>query len=177
MNCRRVINSISAYVDGELTGAEMLEIRRHLSECPDCREEYDSIRQVKFSIAGLRTVTPRPEFVASIVSRLDEVSIPRYQRVLTALHGFATRKLSPVAAALAVSGVALAILAAGGQDRMLAVQNSNVVANAPVNLHVQNVSYGQEIPAGAMMYSNSRPLVVADQSREMTFTLVDMPGH
>lgn len=175
MNCRRVVNSISAYVDGELTGTEMLEIRRHLGECPDCHEEYETIRQVKFSIAGLRTVAPRPEFVASIVCKLDEVSIPRYQRVFNALHRFAARRLSPVAAALAVSGVAIVVLTAGGQDRMLFVQNPDVVASAPVNLHMQTASYVQEIPASAMMYSSSRPLVVADHPKEMTFTLANMP--
>lgn len=176
MNCRRVINSISAYVDGELTGEEMLEMRRHLSGCPDCREEYESVRLVKFSIARLKTVAPRPEFAACIVSKLDEISIPPYQRALNAVFRFAARKLSPVAAALAVSGVALAILAAGGQDRML-VQRADVVASAPLNLHVQTASFAPEVPASEMVYSNSRPLVVADHSREMTFTLANMSTH
>lgn len=176
MNCRHVINSISAYVDGELTGAEMLEIRRHLNECPDCSQECDSIRQVKFSIARLRTMAPRPEFAVCIVQKLDEVSIPPYERVLAGLFRFAARKLSPVAAALAVSGVALAILTAGGQDRLL-VQDAAVVASAPLNMQVQSAAFMPRVPESAMMYSSSKPLVVADHSREMTFTLANMPSH
>jgi anti-sigma factor RsiW len=170
MNCRRVVNLISPYVDGELTGAEMLAIRRHLSDCPECLAECESLRATKLAITRLRTMKPRPDLAACIVSRLDEVSIPRYQRMMTILYRFAARKLSPVAAALAVSGVALAILAGGGQERIL-VQNSEVVASAPLNLRVENVSYIPKLPDSPIMYSNSKPLVVADHSRGAAFQL------
>lgn len=174
MNCHRVINSISAYVDGELTGAEMLELRRHLGECPDCRDECESVRQVKFAIARLRTVAPRQDLAACIVGRLGEVSIPPYVRAMNSLFRFAARKLSPVAAALTVSGLALAILAAGGQDRML-IQNSEVVAAAPLDLRVHSVSYVPEIPDSPITHSISKPLVVADHSTPAVFTYASMP--
>lgn len=163
MNCRRVTNSISAYVDGELTGAEMLEIRRHLSDCRECSEEYELVRTMKFAVARLRTVAPPGHLAASIVARLDEVSIPPYQRALNNMFRFASKKLSPVAAAIAVAGVALAILAAGGQDRMV-VEQSDIMASAPLSVRVDSPSLQPQIPDTPITYSSSRPLVVADHS-------------
>lgn len=171
MNCRRVVNSISAYVDGELTGAEMLELRRHIGKCPDCMDEYESLRMTKLAVSRLGTVTPREDLAACIIQRLEHVSTPPYQRALTRMFHFAGRKLSPVAAALAVSGVALAFLAAGGQDRMLA-QTNEVMASAPLSLQVQSVSFVPEVPESSMMYSNAGPLVV-NESSGGSFRLAD----
>lgn len=169
MNCRRVMNSISAYVDGELTGAEMLEIRRHLSDCAECSEEFELVKSMKFAVARLRTVAPPVHLAVSIVARLDEVSIPPYQRVLNGLLKYTAKKLSPVAAALAVSGIALAILAAGGQDRML-TEKSDIVATAPLSVRVESASLQPEMPETPITYS-SKPLVVADESNGVAFHL------
>lgn len=173
MNCRHVVNSISAYVDGELTGAEMLAIRRHLGGCPECMEECESVRRTKRAVASLRTVCPRADLAACIVRKLEQVSIPPYQRALTRTYRFVGRKLSPVAAALAVSGIAIAILSVGGQDRILA-QKTEVMASAPLSLQLQSVAFVPEVPESPLMYSSSRPLVVANHSGGDSFRLADL---
>lgn len=173
MNCRHVVNLMSAYLDSELTGAEMLEIRRHLNECSECREEYESLKMTKLAIARLRTVTPSRDLAASIVQKLDEVSIPPYQRVLMRIYDYTARKLSPVAAALAVSGLALAFLAAGGQDRLI-VEKPDVVATSPMSLRVLDASIMPKVPESSMMYSSSKPLVVANNSNEVTFRFANL---
>lgn len=173
MNCRRVVNLMSAHVDGELTGAEMLEIRRHLGECSECMEEYESIRMTKLAIARLRTVAPSREFSVSIIQKLDEVSIPPYQRVLTKMIHFTARKLSPVAAALTVSGLALALLAAGGQDRIL-VQRADMVATAPLSIRIHDVSFVPKVSGSPIGYSTPKPLVVANYSGGSAFRLADL---
>ena len=43
MNCGRVSNQLSAYLDRELTGTEMLQIRSHLTECDRCRSEHEAL--------------------------------------------------------------------------------------------------------------------------------------
>lgn len=176
MNCSRVVNSSSAYVDGELTGAEMLEIRRHLSNCRECSEEYEFVRATKLAVARLRTVAPPEHLVASIVARLDQVSIPPYQRALNVLFKFAAKKLSPVAAALAVSGIALAILSAGGQDPILAVK-PDMVASAPLSVRVENASIEPQMPDTPITYSSSKPLVIADHGGAAAFEFADMSIH
>jgi len=62
MNCSRVQNHLSAYCDRELTGAEMLAIQRHLSRCPECRRELESVRNVKAMLGCLGRVEPRGTF-------------------------------------------------------------------------------------------------------------------
>lgn len=58
MNCRRVSNLLSAYLDAELAGAEMLDIRDHLSRCPFCAREYEGLRQTKRLLGALALRMP-----------------------------------------------------------------------------------------------------------------------
>ena len=41
MDCRKIEQLISPYVDGELTRAETDMVRAHLSACADCQQEYE----------------------------------------------------------------------------------------------------------------------------------------
>lgn len=58
MNCRNVHHKLSAYIDGELTGAEMLAIRSHVSNCAECEREERSQRAFKRLLGAMPTVEP-----------------------------------------------------------------------------------------------------------------------
>lgn len=62
VNCRRVSNLLSAYLDAELTGQEMLEVRAHIDQCPSCRAEHQTLRDTKRLLSSLALRTPRAEF-------------------------------------------------------------------------------------------------------------------
>jgi anti-sigma factor RsiW len=47
MNCTSVRNLLSAYLDSELPGSEMQQVRAHLEGCAACRAECDGLREVK----------------------------------------------------------------------------------------------------------------------------------
>ena len=158
MNCRRVFNLMSAYMDGELTGAEMLEIRRHLSDCEDCAEEHESTRLVKQAMSRLRTVTPRKDFAELILAKLEVVETPAYQRLIDAAARFVHGRLSPVAAAIAASGVALMLLTAGGIDQVTP-QAGLSMASAPL----RDVSFVCAIRQPNLSFASARPLVMASQ--------------
>lgn len=66
MNCKTVQNQLSAYLDRELSGNELLIIRRHLSECQACREEEEALRTLKHFLIQ----TPAPEPPADLADRL-----------------------------------------------------------------------------------------------------------
>lgn len=167
MNCRRVVNLMSAYVDGELTGEEMLEIRRHLSGCADCEAEHQSTLFMKQALSRLNNVAPRANFSESLLRTLDQVEISPYQRAWNSLWKFAHRKLSPVAAALAASGVALVLLSAGGVYQ--SPSDTQLVADAPYGVYEQSIKLAPEIPGGRrVMYAQPKPLQVADQPSGMT---------
>jgi anti-sigma factor RsiW len=69
MHCSRVKNLLSAYSDRELRGDEMLAIRRHLGDCPDCRQEHDRYQQVKQLFRGLAEIVPDRGFDVSLLDR------------------------------------------------------------------------------------------------------------
>lgn len=58
MNCRNVHHKLSAYIDGELTGTEMLSVRSHLANCPNCEREERSIRAFKRLLGAMPCVEP-----------------------------------------------------------------------------------------------------------------------
>ena len=53
MTCRHVHARLSAYLDRELVGHQMLAIERHLSECGSCRQELESLRFIKARLGSL----------------------------------------------------------------------------------------------------------------------------
>lgn len=172
MNCHRVTSLISAYVDGELAGVEMLEIRRHLSGCADCAQEYEELRMMKLAIARLGSVAPREDFAASLMMRLDDVYVSPHHRVFNSMVRFLHEKLSPVAAALAASGLALVLLSAGGVENVSPVEN-NVVASLPYEARIHNMS----VPGSPVAIPNSEPLKVANSSSNVggaTFELASL---
>lgn len=53
MNHRRLRRNVSAYVDGEIQGAEEAEISRHVTECAECRGTAHLICLMKESLRRL----------------------------------------------------------------------------------------------------------------------------
>jgi anti-sigma factor RsiW len=47
MKCFEAKSMFSPYLDGAVTGAEMLALSRHLEACADCQREYVSLRQTQ----------------------------------------------------------------------------------------------------------------------------------
>ncbi len=68
MNCFKVSHHLSAYLDSELTGSEMLAIRSHLGICPHCRAELESLKITK-RVCAVEVPSATPGFE----ERLSEV--------------------------------------------------------------------------------------------------------
>lgn len=141
MNCHRVVNLMSAYIDGELTGEEMLAIRRHMATCSECAEEHDSLIFTKRAVSNLASARPRADFAAAILAQLEAVTVPKHQRLMDWFFQVLRDKVSPVAAALAVSGAALVMLASGEVDRLTPTNTANMMTPP-----VQQVSFVRGLP-------------------------------
>ncbi len=46
MNCTAFQGRLSAYLDHELTGRQMIAMREHLNTCEACRQEMEALRRV-----------------------------------------------------------------------------------------------------------------------------------
>ena len=75
MNCGRVSNQLSAYIDRELTGAEILSIRSHLGGCDPCRAEYEALNRMKTMLGRLQPPEPRPDFVVSSLRCVEQTGV------------------------------------------------------------------------------------------------------
>ena len=62
MNHHRVGRLLSAYVDGELTRAEVQAVQAHLLDCAACRAEHESLRATRDLLAGVAPAEPPAEF-------------------------------------------------------------------------------------------------------------------
>jgi len=70
VNCRKVNQLLSAYMDGELRGVEQRQVFEHLARCAECDQEYESILQMKRMLGCMRTQHPSADLQARIAYAL-----------------------------------------------------------------------------------------------------------
>lgn len=70
MNCRKINNLLSAYIDGELPGVEHRLIHEHLAYCELCRAEHEGLLHTKRMLARLRVQEPTHDLPASILQKI-----------------------------------------------------------------------------------------------------------
>jgi predicted anti-sigma-YlaC factor YlaD len=80
-----VFDLLGAYLDGELHGGQLRKVETHLEECQDCREEYQSLQALSWTLQA----APAPDFpnserlAADVALRLPRVPVkPVSRRVL-----------------------------------------------------------------------------------------------
>ena len=69
MNCRRTNSLLSAYLDGELSGREMGEVRAHLDTCYGCQNEHETLRATQRLVASLSLRVPREELESLLIAQ------------------------------------------------------------------------------------------------------------
>ncbi|NLI01010.1 MAG: hypothetical protein GX446_16130 [Chthonomonadales bacterium] len=134
MNCRKVCSLLSAYIDGELTGAESLRIRHHLAECSRCEREHESLLETKLAICGLPVVQPDPEFERHLMEMVSALppDTDWKQRLLAPFVLDGPRNRVRLAAAFAAAGLlALALSVRWTLDTPTASASSHVTAYDP----------------------------------------------
>jgi len=115
MQCPRAKRMFSLYLDGMLTGAQMLALEQHLSECAGCKGHYLSLRRTHELVVS----TPRPKAPKDLGLRL-QVAIsreaaharrPRFQGMLVrlenALEAFMVPATAGFVSALVIFGIAM----------------------------------------------------------------------
>ena len=79
MNCKSVQNRLSAYLDRELGGDELLQMRAHLSMCTECRTEAEGLRSLRALLGGMAVPEPPTDFAARLTANVlkQKVEEPR----------------------------------------------------------------------------------------------------
>ncbi|MEV1167750.1 mycothiol system anti-sigma-R factor [Nonomuraea sp. NPDC049784] len=73
-DCREVLDKVYAYLDGELTESDVVDIRVHLDECGPCLKEYDLDKAVKALVHKHCGCDPVPADLRSkVLARIAQV--------------------------------------------------------------------------------------------------------
>lgn len=84
MTCRNVQNSLSAHLDGYLSGEGRQFVLQHLSGCPDCTMQFERLTLVREAVGKLPVAVPPPH----LTSMLSVMASQERKRRLVRMHPF-----------------------------------------------------------------------------------------
>ncbi len=115
LQCPKAKELFSPYLDGAVTGTQMLAMQKHLSNCAECNGEYEALRQAQQLLMSV----PRPKVPADLglnlrlaVSR-EAAEAKRYRleglmvRLENALEAFMVPATAGFVSALIIFGIAM----------------------------------------------------------------------
>jgi anti-sigma factor RsiW len=169
-----ITHRLTAYIDGELPPEEQRKIEEHLSVCPLCRNELETLRSFWMLVAeGLGTETederPVPALWPAIVSRLERERTRR-RSWMTSWAEWWRRARRPSSPALSwprlaaaqvlrtpfayaiASAVAVGVLAGAGLERNLSLSTDAEPQVALEEMTLDPVEYSSllETPEGSL---------------------------
>jgi hypothetical protein len=115
LQCPAAKKLFSPYLDGAVTGVEMLGLQEHLAECAKCEREYQSLRRTQQLLAGMT----RPKAPADLglklrlaISREAAAAKRPFEgplvRLQNALQAFMVPATAGFLSALVIFGIAMA---------------------------------------------------------------------
>jgi hypothetical protein len=115
LQCPRAKGLFSPYLDGAVTGTEMLALQRHLADCEACRGEYQALRMTQQLLASVgRKKVPADLGLNLRVAISREVALAKGQRfdgMMVRLRNAFDAFMVPVTAgfvsALVIFGIAM----------------------------------------------------------------------
>lgn len=170
MNCDGVRALLSAYIDGELSGGELLRVEQHLRRCHWCAGEVDALRQTIALVASLDEV----EVPATFHPRLHERLVAMDPPVPVTLRTAQRRARRPAFGRWATTAAAAAALVIGAAG-LTRVMPPALVAQPPqenvAGLDTQHVAAGEQ-PGSTASGSSGE----ADQPGSVSTPAVQTPG-
>lgn len=76
--CEETMFYLSRYQDGELDKPLREQVKAHLAQCPDCRQELQRLEQVTADIKHLPEVEAPLNFTAQVMAKVKEKEKPRW---------------------------------------------------------------------------------------------------
>ena len=88
-DCSRMEEQLSAYIDGELSAGEAMQLERHLAGCRDCAALLADLRRTKDLVGKVEEIEPPPLFTQKIMAGVRaEAEPPRglIQKLFRPIH-------------------------------------------------------------------------------------------
>jgi len=83
MECSRIKELLSDYMDGTLDAEARVRVEEHLKGCEGCRNELDSLRELVNELGSLPHVQAPEDFLARVHERIEQPSM--FSKILHAL--------------------------------------------------------------------------------------------
>lgn len=99
MQCSMSGEMLSAFVDGELTSAEVATVRAHLAQCAGCRTQVRELRQAVSLLQSATEVAPPADLRAMIAAKLAQPAATTCAEVGRQLDAYLEGELAPAEAA------------------------------------------------------------------------------
>lgn len=137
MNCGQCTDNLTAYMDGELSAAESVQMRAHLEICDSCTAELSGIRQAATLVeSNLRELEVRPESWNAVYDRINAV------RPNSSFHTFFRKWAETLAAAAVLVAISLGYLwYQHNERRSLDDYISRYVKSREAESHAQTAHY------------------------------------
>ena len=165
MNCLKVEEQFSAYIEDELDYQAVRAFETHLSTCESCHQEFTLFRESLDLLHQLPQIKPSTEFDITLQTRLAGTqveSIPFWQRVLQPLHGQIHLALGAIAVLL--------VMIAG----FYFYQKTLTESESPETVEVPASSKRMPLAEGREVESKQQQLPLAVPSQELQ-SLVNFP--
>ena len=124
MNCKTVQSRLSAYLDRELGGDELLQMRAHMSVCSDCRSEAEGLRALKALIGGMQCPEPPEDLAERLTANMLR---QRYEEPRKTVRFSALMFAGVSACSMAVTLLVLTYSQGHHQDQPTARNNSAAI--------------------------------------------------
>lgn len=107
MECEGIKESLSAFLDGELTEEESSNVRDHLERCPACRREIEAFRKVSALYRDLEDPEPPADLEERVLAEVGGIRMMRVPvRTRSSFPSFRKPLLALAATVLVVCGAA-----------------------------------------------------------------------
>ena len=144
MNCEMLQSRLSAYLDGELSGRDMLAVRSHVHQCPECAKVLEIERLTKEAIAGIPTIEPPADFEERLVAKVMANPIR-------------TTRTWQIGAAFVMTSVAACAITLGY------LQTSKSKVTAPTVANTFEAQKQEAIDASYDPYGGAMPVITASK--------------
>jgi Putative zinc-finger len=149
MTCVQAKSMLSSYLDGAVTGKQMVSLSRHLEDCGSCEQQYESLRHTQQLLANIgRAKAPADLSLKLRLAISREVAGARQPyfgnlafRLENALRGF----MVPATAGLVATIVIFALLM--GFITPVQADNSDVPLLLSTKPELQQSSFGMTLGA------------------------------
>ncbi|MDB5054757.1 MAG: rsiW [Bacilli bacterium] len=72
MNCKEALPSMHEYMDGDLSGTPLIELKKHMLFCPDCNHRFKQMQNAEALVRSLPHVAPAADLSERIMMSLPK---------------------------------------------------------------------------------------------------------